>query len=155
MEKNRLSQRHGQPDGRKDQQEGGGPAPAGTGNRPRQPTHLGSALTLQALACCPEERRRLTKTQNHFLLLICLLDPEAQFALGSPLAPPASVLLPSPPASESPTIPGTVPARISRATAATIAVVWKSFLSTTASPHRNNNSWFRKIKFCYPKRGSC
>lgn len=63
-------------------------------------------------------------------------------------------LVSKPVASDSLTIPGSFPACISRRTTfATIAVVWKSFFSRTASPHRKN-SWFRKIKFRYTKPGS-
>lgn len=130
----------------------GDPHPQGLVTDPgRQGTSLSPHAPGSPLLCRGEGET--DKDSNHFLLIACRLHPEAHFTLGFPLAPKSPfLLLPGPPASESLTIPGTAPACISRAT---IAVVWKSFLSRTASPHRNKNSWFRKIKFCCTKQGSC
>ena len=70
-----------------------------------------------------------------------------------PPLPSKSLFLPvsKPLASDSLTIPGSFPACISKRTlVVTIAAVWKSFFSRTASPHRKN-PWFRKIKLWYTK----
>ena len=72
------------------------------------------------------------------------------FRILTPIPPlPGKSLFPlvsKPLASDSLTILGSFPACISKRTlVATIAAVWKSFFSRTASPH-TKNPWFRKIK---------
>ena len=101
----------------------------------------------------PGVRRRgevdedVLKTISSFLTTFRILTPIPPSPSKSPL-----LLVSKPLASDSLTISGSFPAYISKRTiVATIAAVWKSFFSRTASPHRKH-SWFRKIKFRYTKQ---
>ena len=95
----------------------------------------------------PGMRRRAEADED---ILKTVSSFSTTFRILTPIPPLPSkslfLLVSKPLASDSLTIPGSFPACISKRTlVATIAAVWKSFFSRTASPHRKN-PWFRKIK---------